>query len=463
MVGALAGLGGGLAVALAGCDGDRPTSNTTATVSPSQTITTTVETSTSTTAVVGPETGRTIKVGVVSAVTGSSALSGKADTWWIEFASKALPDGLVCGDGKLHRLTVLQRDGRSDPAFAARAAAGLITDDRVDLIMVSGDADWVNSVAYQAETLVCPCLCSMVPWRPFVFGRDGSIEKPLRWAYAHGVGLEDVAASLVAAWDQLQTNKKIGFVFSDGADGRSWADVTTGLPPVAAAAGYEWVLPDLGPLSGGDFADYVSEFKKNGCEICFCALDTDSFVDLWQQSVKQNYRPTILSTSRAVLFPHALDATGRAARNVTAESLWQPDWPYRDSISGKTCRELAYDFMAQSGDQWIAYIAQYAKFEWAVDVFRRVRDVGSRQEVIAQVARTELDTCLGRIDFTTRIGAADPSRSRRPAENVCKAPVGVAQWVEGDAFAFEPRLVAAVNSPNLPVTGTMEPMEYAPA
>jgi len=118
--------------------------------------------------------------------------------------------------------------------------------------------------------------------------------------------------------------------------------------------------------------------------------------------------------------------------------------------------------MAKTGDQWTPAIAQYADFEWAVDVFRRVIDLNSRREIIGKVAATEMDSCLGPIDFTAPVDTSGRSRSRRPAANVYKAPVGVAQWVEGEAFGFEPRLVSAVGSPRLTATGGLQPMRYGP-
>ena len=460
IAGAVAGVGAGFGGVLAGCDGDQQTSNTTATIHPGQVTTTAATAPTSTTVTVGPESGRDIKIGLVSAMSGPLALFGKADDWWTTFASEAVPDGVLCGDGKLHRFAFLRRDSGSDPERAAKAAAGLIVDDRVDVIMCSGGADIVVPVADQAEALVCPCLCSFVPWRSFVFGRAGAVDRFFRWSYAHAVGLEDIAANFTAMWDRLETNKTVGLIFADSIEGRMWADAATGLPAAAAAAGYEYILPGLYPVSGGDYASYISEFKKNGCEICCGALTTDAFVDFWRQSLEQEYRPKIVTIGEGLIFPQALEAVGATARNITAESLWQPDWPYTDSITGKTCRELAKDYMARTGDQWIAPIAQYAKFEWVVDVFRRVTNINSRREIIARVGSTDIDTCLGPIDFTARVDTADLNRSKRPAENVYKAPVGGAQWVEGDAFAYEPRLVTAVSSLGLPVSGDVEPMEY---
>jgi branched-chain amino acid transport system substrate-binding protein len=460
VVGAIAGLGAGLGGVLAGCGGGQQPSNTTATIAAGHT--TALVERTPTTVVSGPESGRDIKIGLVSAKSGPLALFGRADDWWTGFARVALPEGALCGDGKLHRFAFMSADNGSEAKQAARAAADLISHGEVDVILASGEAEMVNPVADQAETLACPCLCSFVEWRSLFFGRGGVAERPFKWTYAHAFGLEDIAANFIGIWDQLETNKKVGFLFADDADGRMWADATFGLPPAAAAAGYECVSPGLYPVAGRDYLAYISEFQKNGCEICCGAAKTTDFIDFRSQSLEQGYKPKMITMGKALLFPQAIEAAGDIARNVTAESLWRPDWPYRDSITGKTCRQLADDYMAASGDQWIAPIAQYAKFEWVVDVFRRVGSVDSPADIIARVRSTDLDTCLGPIDFTAPIDMADVNKSKRPLENVYKAPVGGVQWIQSDIFPFEPKAVTGVNSPDLPIAGKVEPLVYEP-
>jgi branched-chain amino acid transport system substrate-binding protein len=460
VVAVLGGLGSGLGGILAGCDGDE-TSTPAATVSPGQATTTSTSTSTSTSTTVasGPETGRDIKIGLVSSLTGPLALFGRADEWWTGFALQSLPDGLVCGDGRLHKFVFAKEDSRSDPGQAALMATRLISDHKVDLLMCSGGADLVNPVAAQAEALACPCLCSFVQWRSFVSGRIGSSGQAVRWSYAHAIGVEDIAAAYVDMWDRLLTNKKVGLLFPDSAGGRIWADTATGLLPAAVAAGYECFQPDLYPVSGGDYSAFISEFKKNGCEICCGAFTTSAFAGFWRQALAQEYRPKIMTVAEGLLFPHALEAIIPAARYFTAELLWQSQWPFVESITGKSCQEMAKDYMAKTGDHWIAPIGQYARFEWAVDAFKRVENLDDREEIVERVASAKLETCLGPIDFTAPVDASQ-LQSRRPAANVYKAPAGAGQWVPADSFGFEPALLSAGNHPGLPIQAVIRPMEY---
>ena len=261
-------------------------------------------------------------------------------------------------------------------------------------------------------------------------------------------------------WDQVETNKKVGLVFADGPEAVVWMDEVAGLPATATAAGYQPVLPGLYAAGDADYSPLISGFMKDGCELCCGAMSAADFVAFWKQSLEMGYRPKVLTVSQALLFPQALEAIGPSARGVTAESLWQPDRPYTDSITGRSAEQLAQDYMNKTGEQWTAPIGQYACFEWAVDAFSRSRDLDSKDTIVEAVGTTRLRTCMGTIDFLSPVDSADLSKSRRPAKNVCKAPVGGAQWKEGGAFAFEPRTVSNVSSPELQIFAAVEAMTY---
>lgn len=458
---ALAG-GGGLGGLLAACGKDQVATNTTATIAPGQTTTTTAA-PTTTTVSTAPEMGRPLRIGVLTAKTGSLALFGKADAWWMEYALKALPQGILCGDRKLRQIRFLAEDHGSAGERSGDAAAKLIGDARVDILLCSGAANVVNAAASQAEARECPFICDYVPWRSFLFDRGGSPAKPFKWTYAHAFGFEDISTAFVRVWQQFPTNKKTGLLLPDDNYGRLWAEGTGGLPAGAVEAGYETVMPEPYPVPAGDFTASIEEFKKNGCEVCAGYFSTADLITFWKQAQQLEYRPKIVSVAGALLFPQAVDAVGSGAANMTAECLWQPTWPYSDSITGATAAELADDYAAETGEQWTIGIAQYAKFEWTVDVFRRVADILDKEDTIARVRTTRLNTCSGLIDFTAPVGLHDPDGSRRPSENVYKAPLVACQWSKGSTYSFEPRTVTTDARLELRVDGSVQPMVYESA
>ena len=456
-------LGGtGLGGLVSGCGKDSLNTNTTATIaaaSSTSTTTTTVAPST-TTVTTAAETGRALRIGVISAKTGRLALFGKADDWWMDYALEALPDGILCGDGKLRKVTFMVEDHGSSADGSAKAATRLIGDGRVDLLMCSGAANVVNAAAAQAEALGCPLICDFVPWRPFIFDRGGSLSQPFTWTYAHAFGFEDIQANFLAAWDQVATNKKVGLLLPDDSHGHYWSDPVDGVVPVAEEAGYDSVFAGLYPVSTSDFSSSLAEFKRAGCEICFGYLTPADLTTFWQQAQQAAYQPKIMSAAGALLFPQVVEALGPSAVGMTAESLWQPVWPFRDSITRKSGQDLAIDYLTKTGEQWTVGIGQYAKFEWAVDVFQRVADLVDKRDTLSRVRTTRLNTCAGLIDFTAPVTTGDPDKSFRPVENVYKAPVACCQWTKGTTYTYEPRLVASVTDRDLPADRTLDLMAY---
>lgn len=451
--GVAVGLAAGFGGVFSSCNDGSEVSNTIATIG-------TAQTETSSTVTTAAEQGREIKIGVVSARTGPLALFGKADDWWTGYAASVCSEGVVCGDNKLHRPAFVVKDSGSDPERAADAAQGLIAEAQVDVLITSGNAGLVGAVAERAEVLSCPCLSGFHPWQPFIYERGIHAHAPRKWAFAHAHGLEDMGAVYIAMWDQLPTNKKVGLVLQDDSNGRLWVDPQTGLRPAVEAAGYECIVPD--PVSAGedDYSHFISELARNGCEICCAIMPASDFIDFWKQAAAKGFQPKIATVGDALIFPQALQAMGLLGRNLTAECLWHPSWPYADSLTGSSAELLAEDYTAKTGEQWIAPLAQYSTFEWAIDVYKRVAALDSKEAVLAEVRRTRVDTCLGRIDFTLTVGGTGVAGAGRPAENVCKAPVCGVQWVAGGALRFQPTIVANRGWPALPVASAVVPLAY---
>jgi len=454
--GATIGLGG----VVAACGGTEETTTSAtaqATTTTGASTTTTAAAASTTTVSAGPETGRDILLGLVSPSTGPLALFAKADDWWVDFALKtATPDGIIGGDGKKHMIQIKRADSQSDSNRASQVAGDLFTNENVDLMMASGSPDTANPVASQCEALGCPSIANFVPWQPFFFrSTDVTPATVFKWTYAHALGLEQISANFTAMWDQVSTNKKVGFLFANDADGQAWTATTNGIfIPTVEAAGYEYFLSDLYPVGLEDYTKYISDFKKNGCEICCGTIISPDFTNFWQQAVQQSYNPKVLTIGKALLFPQTLDAIGPIAYNTTVEGVWHPTWPFKDSITGMTCQELADDYMAKTGEEWTAPIGQYGKYEWAVDVFKRVTNPDDKEEIIKMVSTTKLDTCLGPMDFTAPVEMG----TRHPVANVYTPPVGGHQWVKGAKYEFEPVIVSNALSPELPVSAEVQLM-----
>jgi branched-chain amino acid transport system substrate-binding protein len=314
------------------------------------------------------ETGREVKLGVVTPQTGPLAVFGIADKWSADLTKKTLGDGLVLGDGKKHLITLVFRDTQSDSNRAAQVAGDLIANDKVDMLLAAGAPDTVNPSADQAEAMETPFLSVYDPWSAFVFGRGGGFDKPFKWTYGHLLGLEQICASMVDLFEKTPTNKKVAFLAMNNADGQAWLDPKTGAPPYLEAAGYTIVAPGLFTPGAEDFTAQISEFKKQGCEVLTGASNTPDFTNFWKQSLQQGFKPPVPSQALALGFPQAAEAIGPTVYGLIGpDGSWHPTFPFKDSLTGMTCQELADDYEKATTSEWTGAIGSHAKTSWAIE------------------------------------------------------------------------------------------------
>src|SRR5271165_1637029 len=185
---------------------------------------------------------RVIKIGHVSPKTGPLAGFGEADGFILEQVNGILAKGLVSG-GKTYPVQIITKDSQSSGNRAAEVASELILGDKVDLILASATPDTTNPVADQAEVNEVPCITTDCPWQPYFFGRNGDPAKGFTWTYHFFWGLEDVIGAFLALWKSAPTNKVIGGLFPNDADGNAWGDAKIGFPPALLTAGFKLVDP----------------------------------------------------------------------------------------------------------------------------------------------------------------------------------------------------------------------------
>ena len=200
---------------------------------------------------------KAIKIGHVSPKTGPLAGFGEADGFIIEQVNKILKPGLQSG-GKTYHGRDHQQGQPVDRHARLRSRLRLILHDKVDLILASSAPDTTNPVADQAEVNEVPCITTNCPWQPYFFGRNGDPAKGFTWTYHFFWGLEDVIASYLPMWDSAPTNKVVGGLFPNDADGNAWGDPQRGLPPALAKAGYQAARSR--PLSGDEQRFHLADF-----------------------------------------------------------------------------------------------------------------------------------------------------------------------------------------------------------
>lgn len=194
--------------------------------------------------------------------------------------------------GKKVPVKVKILDTESNPTKAAEIGSRLIVKDKIDMMYVSSTPATVNPVAGVCERYGVPSISTMMPVEMFLQGG------PYHWAFDASSSVPDMVAAYLDSWTQVDTNKTVGLLAANDADGISWAE---GAQHVLEPAGYKVV--DLGRFPGGimDFSTFISGWKKANVEILFANLEPPDFIRAWRQCYREGFIPKICAIGRAIL------------------------------------------------------------------------------------------------------------------------------------------------------------------
>ncbi len=142
-----------------------------------------------TTTSAGAELGREIKVGFSSPGTGIYASFGVPDGWCVDKWNAIFKDGLLCGDGLVHPITIIVKDNQSDSNRASQVTGDLINNDKVDIVICDSTPDTrqpgIRPMRSSRECRACPMT---PPGRPTSSGENGDPEVGFKWTYHHVLG-----------------------------------------------------------------------------------------------------------------------------------------------------------------------------------------------------------------------------------------------------------------------------------
>ena len=451
LAGAALGVGAGLGGLLTACGAEETTTSAGATSTAGVTTSTTAA-ATTTTVSAGPEKGALLKIGFNSSTTGPYAPFGVANDYCVTRWREFIGEGVVCGDGKQHPIEILPRDNQSDSNRAAQIAGDLINNDKVDIIANNGPPELSVPVADQAEVAGVPCVSNNTPWQPWFFGRNGDPKVGFKWTYHMFWGLEDIMANFLDIWNQIPTNKVVGGMWPNDADGNAWRPAW--LERFKELEG--WKVVDAGAYQNGteDYTSIISQFKSEGVEIVTGVMIPPDFTNFFKQSIQQGQKYKICTMGKALLFPSSMEAIGDIGLNVTSELWWHPSYPFKSSLTGETGQELADDFEKRTGNQWTQPLMHYAIGEVIIDALKRTIKVGDKEAFIEAVRTTKLDTLSGHIDFTSPVDMA----SLHPVPNVYKTPQCSGQWVKGTKWPYEIVIVGNAAGPGITIQQQVQPM-----
>jgi branched-chain amino acid transport system substrate-binding protein len=376
-----------------------------------------------------------ITIGYIAPFTGAISGFASGDRFVIDRirATPAYAKGFKIG-GRTFKVNIVAVDSQSDPNRASQLARQLILNSNVDMLLTSSTPETVNPVAVVAQTEGVPCVATNDPWESWYAGLGGNPASPattFQYATLFFFGLKEFQGCCVPMWNRLPgPNKNVACQYPNDADGNAFRAV------------FEVFMKESGytPIDGGAYTDgtinyttMINTFKRaNAQYLSNCPLPPD-FNKFWRQAHRQGWRPRLATVAKVLLFPADTVALGPLVKNIATNSWWGPYMPYKSSLDPKlTAVQLANDFQAQTGREWIQGIGStYSLFEVAHQALTSVSDPHDRQEVADAIHKVTYIGMCGPLNF-----------AGGPAPGVAIVnPVGV-QWKPGTGkFPFEMRVV----------------------
>lgn len=339
--------------------------------------------------------------------------------------------GGVILDNKRYKLKLICSNSNSTASGARRAAEGLIREG-IDIMIVSNTDDTVGPVSAVCEREGLLCISVDAPASAWLMGG------PYSNSWHTFFDNEREMLCFLDVWDKAETNKKIGLITANDAEG---IEVNTFIHEFAEAYGYTIVDPGAYYVGQKDYRQFVKAFEEADCDIILGVMVNDDFSYFWNQLYKTDYRPELCSVAKATLFESDLDKLGETGDGLITEVWWSEDFPYFSSISGISSKELAAkyiehkDYKLNNVPAVIGY--KYANVEILYDILKRAGTMDL--ETLNKCAgETDLDTIVGHVHFNE--------------DHVSLMPCVAGQWILGDDGSYSMEIVGNYLLPEVKLT-----------
>lgn len=399
---------------------------------------------------VSHEASTTIKIGFVSPITGATAGFGEPDPYVLSLARTAFAKGLRIG-GKHFSVQVINRDSQSAPAHAAQVANELIHGQNVDLMLATSTPETVNPVADACEAAGVPYITTVVPWEAWYFGRGAKdpSKSPFRYGYHFCFGVEDFYKAYTHLWRQVKTNKKVGVMWPNDADGNA---IRAALGPLLQKAGYTIVDPGAYQDGTNDYSAQIAKFKSEGVQIFNTFPIPPDFATFWRQAAQQGLtkQVKIAQIAKTGLFPSQVTALGSLGYGLASACYWHPTWPYKSSLTGVRSKQLAAGYTRRSGKQWNQQAGpSLALFDVAAAALKASGSPKNRNAVANAMKTVKVETPVGVLDWSKK-------RAGVPF-NVVPTPIPGGQWrkVRGK-FKVDFVICEHSDDPKIPIGGKLK-------
>jgi branched-chain amino acid transport system substrate-binding protein len=385
----------------------------------------------------------TIKIGWVAANSGPGALFGEATGFLQGQLEKLFGGGIEIG-GKMYSVEVLVRDSQSSINVAAQATTELMTRDQVDLI-VATDAIAAIAGGQMAVINRTPIVSTLFPSDAMIGIRGGPeaySNNGTPWTFHFLFDTADIANAYIGMWAPVRArlNDTVGTFYVDQPAAQGFAHPQYGLPAFLGKAGYKTVEGGMFKIETDDFSNQVATFKSGNAQILTGFMFASHFASFWRAASQGGYKPEIVTIAAAFLFPGGMDALGDRGDGLSTEIWWSPKLPYASSLTGETAAELAAAWESAQGSQWTPVLGYtHAAWEVAVAGLKASGDPKDREAVRAALAKTNLDTVVGKVDLASS-----------PVPGITKTALVAGQWRRATSGRFKYDLVVTYNGSSAP-------------
>jgi len=420
----------------------------TTTVTAPPLTTTVTKTATTTTTPPTKEAPKTIKIGAPLSVTGLAAGFGMGHKFGLEAAVEDINKlgGVYLKEyGKRIPIELLIRNHGSDPLKAASMTTELITLDEVAMLVSPlQPPTFTNPMAAVSEKYKVPALFTgpyepwaaggpyKYTWAPLGFsiiepGKFGEVPQVKgKYKYAEGYSIFEIFWAYTKKFAD-QTNKVVGILACDDADGRGWYDsFSKKLGEIGPTEGFKVVGLEkalgLYPPGTTDFSSIIAEWKAAGVEILWANLPGPDFGVAARQMAAVGFKPKIRLIARAALFYEDVSAWGGdIPYGVGVEMWWSNKYPveYFPGIGGTTPMSLYERWHSATGlplNQAVGLA--YGTMQVAIDALERAGTI-DRERINEAMAEVDVDTIAGHTDF----------KGVRGQLHYSPAVISFAQWV----------------------------------
>ena len=297
-----------------------------------------------------------------------------------------------------------------------------------------------------------PCLSTVMPWEAWYFGRGAKPGQPspFKWTYHFGFGVEEFHKTYVSQWSLIPTNKKVGVLYPNDADGNA---IRAHLAPALAKDGF--TIVDAGPYEDGttDYSAQIALFKKEKCEIFNTFPIPPDFAAFWRQAAQQGY------TKMVKIVPGRQDRPVPRRRRGARQSRLQ-HLERRLLAQGVPLQVVAHRRQRRANSPTATRSApasngrsssarRLSLFDAGFAALKAAGDPTDKAAVAKAIAGLNTTTIAGKVDFTSG-----------PVPNVATGPIIGTQWVKapaGSKFKLDFVVTDHVTDPNVPIAAKLLP------